>query len=115
MKRPCRKSGCTILTDDKSGYCDKHRQNVNKVYREQRTDLAEQSFYRSSRWTETSKQYRAVHPLCECGCGKPSRMVHHTTELSKLLQLGLDPCDWKYLQALSWGCHEKTKKQGGRG
>jgi hypothetical protein len=47
--------------------------------------------------------------MCECGCGKPSRMVHHDPEVRVLLAKGLDPCDWKYLKALAWGCHEKTK------
>lgn len=108
IQRTCAWSGCAALTTSK--YCAKHKAQVNTNYYQVRTDKAEQTFYQSKQWTETSKQYRQAHPKCECGCGKESRIVHHKVPLTELLKQGKNPCDWRYLEALSWGCHEKTKK-----
>lgn len=112
LAKPCRKSGCSSLTRDADGYCDKHKGSAHKQYNKQRHNLAEQAFYRTGKWKLTSSEYRAFHPMCECGCGKPSVMVHHDPGVVELLRLGEDPCDWKFLRALAWKCHELTKSEG---
>ena len=108
LAKPCRKSGCNQLTRDADGYCDKHKGANHKQYNQQRYNAAEQQFYRTGRWKKTSAEYRAFHPKCKCGM--PSVLVHHNPDVVELLRLGLDACDWKYLEALCWKCHELTKR-----
>lgn len=108
LKRPCLYPGCSALTV--AGYCEKHKRHT--IYNSQRNETREQSFYSSKEWRITSRQFRAMHPNCYI-CGKPTRIAHHDPELKELFRLGLNPLDWKYLRAVCWSCHERTK--GGRG
>jgi 5-methylcytosine-specific restriction protein A len=77
LKRQCRYRGCNQLTNDKSGYCDKHKQQVHIDYRKSRTDIKEQRFYGSNAWRQASLEHRRKHPKCQ-RCGeRPSELVHH--------------------------------------
>lgn len=77
LKRACRYNRCPSLTNDKSGYCDKHRSQVHKDYRKSRTDTDEQRFYGSNAWRQASLEHRSKYPICQ-RCGeRPSELVHH--------------------------------------
>ena len=79
LKTRCRQAGCPELTDNKTGYCDRHKSQ--SAYRTQRTDIEAQRLYRTNRWKEVSKAKRAADPFCErCAMqGKivPATLVHH--------------------------------------
>jgi len=110
LMRPCNQPGCGRLTNDPSGYCEKHRFDKHKQYTKQRRDKVEQSFYRGRKWTEESKAFRAVHPICQICHDKSTKIAHHVPELPILLARGDDPYDWRFLQGVCYSCHEKTKR-----
>lgn len=84
-KRPCRQFGCPNLTDDFSGYCDKHKSiassNYNKFFRGYKH--SERYGYQ---WRKLRNYFLSVHPMCEM-CRKEGRYteateVHHIKPLS---------------------------------
>lgn len=77
LKRACRYNRCPNLTDDQSGYCDKHKAQVHVDYRNTRTDIDEQKFYRTQAWRNASLQHRKEHPICQECKVRPSVLVHH--------------------------------------
>lgn len=72
-----------------------------------------QKFYNSRKWRNTSKAYKAAHPLCECQDCKDNELVKaatvtdHVRGLQFLLDNNLDPYNWNELQAMSSSCHNK--------
>jgi 5-methylcytosine-specific restriction protein A len=74
---------------------------------ENRPSAAERGY--GARWQRFSRRYRRKHPLCECGCGRPSEVVHHLDGLGPLGPRGFDPDN---CQALAKVCHDReTAKQ----
>ena len=105
LKTRCRQIGCSELTNNKAGYCDKHKAQTG--YRLQRRDAAEQQFYSSRRWREASIAKRQRDPFCErCqrnGKITPATLVHHKVPIKD----GGDPFAWDNLEAICKSCHSK--------
>ena len=70
-------------------------------------------FYNSRRWRKVSAAYKKENPLCECeeckskGLIKEANVTDHIRGLSFLLNNGIDPYDFKELQAMNSSCHNK--------
>lgn len=83
LKRACRYNRCHNLTNDKSGYCDRHRAQAHVDYRKSRTDKDEQRFYGSNAWRHASLEHRRKYPVCQ-RCGeRPSELVHHKVHVKQ--------------------------------
>jgi len=74
--RPCRKSSCKYLTDDKSGYCPLHLKEVRRQYDDRRPSSSERGYDR--RWQKARTHYLQEHPLC-VECEKQGKVVSATT------------------------------------
>ena len=102
LKTRCRHVGCPELTDNKTGYCDRHKAQTG--YRLQRRDKEEQQFYSSRRWREVSIAKRQRDPFCErCqreGKITPAVLVHHKVPIKD----GGDPWDWNNFESLCASC-----------
>jgi hypothetical protein len=76
----------------------------------------EKRFYSSAVWTQASRHFRSLHPLCEeCSAiGKtvPSALVHHNPPLIELLKNNLNPVDPRYLHAICFRCHQGHLRSG---
>ena len=102
--RPCNK--CT--REGKVGYvqpghvaCAVHEKELH-----QRANAGRRRAYkRSSGWEARSREYRAIHTLCEL-CGEPSQEVHHIVDRK---HGGSD--DDTNLQALCKSCHSRITAQ----
>lgn len=112
-KKPCLLPGCTNLVD--SGYCQLHKRYAIKNKKETFKQLDDKKdpetikFYRSAKWTKTSRIYRNRHPLCE-RCIKnnivqKAELVHHTVDLKELLKEKLNPLSYRYLEAICENHH----------
>lgn len=106
-KRPCRWPMCKNLTDDKRGYCEKHRGAGDRAYKASRADTAEQKLYTSARWRSIRALKLQQNPLCEI-CEKenkivPACIVHHKTEI----KAGGDPFSMEGLEAVCASCHRR--------
>jgi 5-methylcytosine-specific restriction protein A len=75
--RPCRYSRCPQLTDDKTGYCDAHRQQVQRQYDRERGSANERGY--DYHWQQYSKHYLMEHPLCAL-CAKKAPPVIKASE-----------------------------------
>jgi hypothetical protein len=70
-----------------------------------------QALYNTTRWKQTSKAYRALHPRCECDehRGKPdaprSECVDHIERHGGDVRKFFDPSN---LRALAWSCHSRV-------
>jgi len=63
--RPCRQPGCPGLTNDHTGYCDKHKPQVLKQQNSERPSANERGY--TYRWHKVSRLYLQANPLCaEC-------------------------------------------------
>ena len=112
--RPCRKPGCPGLTTDKSGYCEVHRQEVNRKYDRQRGTASQRGYDR--RWRKYRDLYLLDNPLCvDCkrqGRLTPATVVDHITPHKGDAELFWDSANH---QALCKLCHDrKTAKTDGR-
>jgi 5-methylcytosine-specific restriction protein A len=66
------------------------------------------------RWRKLRDWYLAKHPICECGCGYPAKVVDHKTPHNN------DPLlvyDVNNLEAMTKACHDKktASRDGGFG
>ncbi|OAH57086.1 hypothetical protein AWH48_19350 [Domibacillus aminovorans] len=61
--RKCNTIGCPNLTHD--SYCESHSKNRHRQYKQDRTDVKEQSFYVSVEWRKLRAYKRGINPLCE--------------------------------------------------
>lgn len=66
------------------------------------------------RWKKLRAKYLAEHPVCECGCGRPARVVDHKKPH------GGDPAllyAWDNLEAMTKPCHDRktAARDGGFG
>ena len=103
LPRPCRNSLCSNTTNDKSGFCDKHKQ---KDYR------TRDSRYNSKRWKLYITEYIAIYPVCSIrDCKNPSTEVDHKNIITP------ESMDYDFWnpgnhQALCKSCHSrKTAKE----
>ena len=110
-KKPCKFSGCPILTDGR--YCKKHQRLIDSQYN--KYERAPQTYHRyNSCWKRIRKLYIKEHPLCEL-CKKEGRLtpvqeVHHIVPLSSGGSHSQDN-----LMSLCKSCHSRlTAKEGGR-
>jgi 5-methylcytosine-specific restriction enzyme A len=108
-KKQCRKPGCAALVS--SGYCDKHRTERHNTLRDlDRKKTPEQvRFYTGWRWRMVSVRFRRENPLCdrcrERGTIQPAELVHHNPPYDELINRGLNPYSYDYLQSLCNRCH----------
>ena len=82
-KKPCRYRDCPNLTDDASGYCEKHKSLVNKKYFR---DYKQTERY-GYQWRKIRAIFLSENPLCEM-CKQEGRYidateVHHIKPLSE--------------------------------
>lgn len=109
-KSICTYIGCSALIDSGSR-CSLHPyEDMRKSLDSKKTPEA-RKFYSSSKWTKTSKQQRKIEPLCrECkknGLIVDGKIADHNPDRQVLIDRGLDPFDFKYLQTLCFSCHQK--------
>jgi 5-methylcytosine-specific restriction protein A len=114
-QRPCKKPGCPVLTRDRSGYCEEHKQQEARRYEQQRGTPAQRGY--GYRWMVYSRAFRRRNPLCVMCLTKgryvPSEHVDHIVAVSG----PDDPLFWdpSNHRALCRGCHSsKTAKEDGR-
>lgn len=103
-KRPCRYSGCPNLTDNESGYCEKHLSLVPK--RKYFRDYKHTERY-GYQWRKIRAIFLSENPLCEM-CKREGRYinateVHHIKPLSE----GGSFSDPSNLMPLCKSCHSK--------
>lgn len=99
-RKPCAKPGCNKLTRER--YCPKHQNYSRKLWDKTRGTSKERGY--DSQWRKTRKVYLAVHPICECGCGRLADTVHHIISVEEKPKLRLV---WANLKAMKRECHEK--------
>lgn len=105
--RPCKHSGCSELTRDKSGYCDAHKSNKDK-----RRGTAYERGY-TKQWEQFRIQYIKRHPLChDCevkGLYVTATEVHHVKKLRDCPELKYEEDN---LMGLCKECHSKRTARG---
>ena len=91
-RRICNSPGCNETVTHQRRYCDRHK-HESKGLRDLKTADENKRFYKTSRWTKTSRRYRQQHPLCErcikIGMVEKAVLVHHDPELTELLKQSL--------------------------
>lgn len=106
----CRKTNCNILVPT-SGYCSVHKTEHDNRFKGLRKASGSRSFYSSSRWTQTSKRFRELNPLCadhyKQGIVVKGDLVDHVIERNDLIAKGESPFDFNFLQTLCHGCHNR--------
>lgn len=112
--RPCKKMGCSNLTRDISGYCEKHRyiyeekqkerwkyvDKVKKAEADRNRKSARERGY-DTRWDKARKGYLFKHPLCaEClkkDIYTPATVVDHIIPHRGDKKLFWDSSNWQPL------------------
>jgi 5-methylcytosine-specific restriction protein A len=114
-KKPCSYPLCPELISGEQTYCDKHKKKVNTEYQKRRTDIEEQTFYRSYRWRKLRKYKLSRDPLCAIclreGIVKEATMVDHI----KPIKNGGDLMAVVNLQSLCVSCHNRKKAKEMKG
>lgn len=114
MKKTC--PSCNVnLISIRDKYCSKceERQSIktkhrHKQYKEQRTDLKEQSFYNTSRWRNKKNKIKFIDGGYCLLCKEPMDLVHHIEELKEAYEKRLDENN---LISLCESCHQKVHIQ----
>jgi 5-methylcytosine-specific restriction protein A len=113
-KKICNEPGCNELMLSGT-YCNKHKSNRHKFYREIRTDREELKFYSSNCWRRLRNYKIKIDPLCK-ECWKEGRVtratrVHHIKEIKECpeLKFNLDN-----LESVCDSCHNKIHKMNKR-
>lgn len=107
--RPCRQPRCPNVTNNKSGYCDTHKQQGDREH------SRETSKYYTYQWHKRSRLFLNTHPLCVM-CEQSGRVTAATCVDHKIphqgdMTLFWDESNW---QALCDSCHStKTVKEDG--
>lgn len=110
-KSPCRYSGCPNLTDDSSGYCDKHKSLAPKRYFRNYKHTERYGY----QWRKIRAFFLSENPLCEM-CKREGRYtdateIHHVVPLS---EGGTN--DFENLMPLCKSCHSRiTMKEINKG
>ena len=60
--RSCRQPYCPYLTNDRSGYCEQHRQQATRQYDHERGTAVERGYGAS--WQRYRREYLTEYPLC---------------------------------------------------
>ena len=112
-QRPCRQPGCPGLTNDKTGYCDKHREAHLKQVDSQRENANARGY--TYRWHKVSRLYLQAHPVCaECrkeGRTTAASIVDHIKPHKGDQVLFWDENNW---QSMCTHCHAvKTAEEDG--
>jgi len=110
---PCRKQGCPLYSNDKSGYCDKHKREQQKIQDQERGSSAQRGYDR--KWRRARIRYLREHPLCvEClskGQVAAATVVDHVIPPKGDYELFWDESNW---QSLCKFHHDtKTAKEDG--
>ena len=106
----CNAVGCSQLTYD--GYCSKHKHDVDRDYSQYRTDVKEQTFYKSLAWKKLREYKRNINPLCQhClsnGIATPMDVADHIEEIKDNWSRRLDLSN---LMSLCYSCHNKKTQE----
>lgn len=113
--RPCRYQGCSALTTDKSGYCEKHLAVTRQQYDRERGTPSERGY--TYRWQKASKLFLIDHPLCAICLRKDPLVVRAAEVVDHIIphkgdyELFWDESNW---QSACKECHDiKTSKEDG--
>lgn len=110
--KPCRKAGCNRLTQDASGYCDRHqewgRQKAEEALAKRRQTADDRRGTAHERgydraWARVRGAFLRAHPLCN-RCSRPAETAHHIKPVEEAPDLRLT---WDNLEALCRDCHER--------
>lgn len=102
--KPCKHFGCAALTNDKSGYCEEHRNSRDKGRKSSR----ERGY--NARWEKYRKWFLALHPVC-AKCERAATVVDHIIPHKGNYELFWEP---KNHQPLCKRCHDiKTATEDG--
>lgn len=116
--RSCRHIGCIEITKDRSGYCDKHKNQYKRQYGKQtdaRRGTARERGY-DNKWEKFRDWFLSLpgNQICHrclelCGDVRPSEVVHHIQPVADRPDLRLveDNC-----QPLCRSCHEEIHGRG---
>lgn len=114
--KPCKYPGCFVPTDDRSGYCSKHKEaglSREKLYKEQRRAKRKRFAGSSSsrgygyRWQKLRARYIAMHPVC-VRCQKKG-IFTMATDVDHIIPHKGDHkllYDESNLQSLCHSCHQ---------
>lgn len=109
-KSICRLLNCNTLIPS-PGYCEEHQEEHGNRFKDLVKAPGSRAFYSSKRWTDTSKTFRERNPLCadhlRQGMVRQGTLVDHKIERGELIDRGLDPCGFEYLETLCHGCHNR--------
>ncbi|MFV0420598.1 HNH endonuclease [Oleidesulfovibrio sp.] len=117
-KKPCRHPGCTVLTQDRSGYCPEHkelaeqRKQARQAARDRQRESAAKRGY-GHKWREARKGFLRSNPLC-ASClhtdrAVPATVVDHITPHKGDKALFWDRKNW---QPLCKRCHDLKTARG---
>ncbi|MGX7950473.1 HNH endonuclease [Oleidesulfovibrio alaskensis] len=117
--KPCRHPGCTVLTQDRSGYCPAHkelaeqrRQRRLAVQDERRGSAARRGY--GHKWRKAREGFLRNNPLCaDClkeGKAVAATVVDHITPHKGDKALFWDRNNW---QPLCKRCHDLKTARGG--
>ena len=115
--KPCRKPGCSRLTQDASGYCDKHqewgREKAEADLAKRRKDADDRRGTANERgynatWRKARATFLRRNPLCSV-CGKPATIVDHIEPHRGDTNKFWDSDNW---QALCVTCHNRKTARG---
>jgi len=102
-KRPCKYSGCPLLTD--KSYCDEHKKLTDTQYNKYHRDPESNKRY-DWKWKIIRNRYITAHPLCE-QCEKENRLVP-ATEVHHIIALSAGGTHGQEnLMSLCHSCHSK--------
>jgi len=116
--KPCRQAGCSILTQDRSGYCPEHaalaekrRQQQRAQYDKRRESAAKRGYGR--KWQEAREGFLSRNSLCvackQRGRIEPATVVDHIKPHRGDMALFWDRSNW---QALCERCHNLKTARG---
>lgn len=122
IHKKCRMAGCGELTDDRTGYCTKHRielgnarkknyYRIHPEYKErERTSAAKRGY--DYTWQVFAKKFLQEHPICAL-CGRPSTVCDHKDIPAQIMinmwgKFDLEP---DLYQALCTSCNNRKRKQ----
>ncbi|WP_200760466.1 HNH endonuclease [Effusibacillus dendaii] len=111
-KKPCSHPRCPELTTER--YCDTHRKQEHRSYKQRRTDKEEQAFYNSKEWRVLRSMKLRRDPLCE-ECQRQGRLIPAVlVDHIQPIKQGGARLDMDNLQSLCRACHNaKTAAERG--
>ena len=106
----CRYPGCNCRAAAGSGYCEEHKELMDKQYNRYARKEDPKKYGRS--WRKIRVQYIREHPLCEC-CLKEGRAVLAEEVHHILPTLRGGTHDKSNLMSLCKSCHNKIHHELG--